>query len=216
MRFGIDAEPGTEALPRRCELQAALAVAHEASLLEALEHEDTQFAREVVVADARLAQRRLARARLEPHGAGAIRHAHDALQQLGNVVVGEAEVAVSPLALDRDEAAVHELGQVRARGLLGDVGHLGELGRGERLAAHERREDVGARAVADERCDADYVGSILHASMLPRFVPARFGARRTIVVPTRAIVDACPSPASSVTGSTPSSAKPSASTRAAG
>src|SRR5688572_14573221 len=216
MRFGIDAERGTETLARRGELQAALAMAHESPLLETLEHEDPELAREVVVADARLAQRRLARARLQPHGARAVRHAHHALQQLGDVVVGEAEVAVASLALDRDEAAFHEFRQMCACGLLGDVGHLGELGCGERLAAHQCREDVGARTVADERRDADDVRSVLHAGMLSRFAPARFGAGRTIAVAGPAIVHACPSRASSATASTPSSARPSASTRAAG
>jgi hypothetical protein len=45
-------------------------------------------------------------------------------------------------------------------------GDLGQLGRGERLAAEERGEDPGARAIADQLGDTDDVGAVLHGSML--------------------------------------------------
>ena len=45
---------------------------------------------------------------------------------------------------------------------LADVRDPGELGGGERLAAQERREDIGAGAIADQRGDSGDSGTVLH------------------------------------------------------
>ena len=62
---------------------------------------------------------------------------------------------------------------MRADRLLGDAGDVGQLGRGQRLAGHQCREDLGARVVADQRGDADDAGTDLHGSMLAE--PSRAG-----------------------------------------
>jgi hypothetical protein len=43
--------------------------------------------------------------------------------------------------------------------LRGDAGLGGQLGRGQRLAAHQRHQHVGAGGVADQRGDAGNVGT---------------------------------------------------------
>jgi fructose-1,6-bisphosphatase/sedoheptulose 1,7-bisphosphatase-like protein len=62
----------------------------------------------VVVADARLAQVRGRGAGAKPDGARALGNAEKAFEELGDVVVGEAEVAVAPLLFEREEAALDE------------------------------------------------------------------------------------------------------------
>ena len=107
---------------------------------------------------------RVARTGLEPQRPGAIGDAEEAFQQLRDVVVGEPEVAMAPLLLHGDELRIHEPGEVHARRLLGHVGHARKLRSRERLAAQERGEDLGARAIADERRDDGDVGTVFHAS----------------------------------------------------
>src|SRR6185312_21871 len=112
--------------------------------------------------DAGLAQVGIARARAKAQRPGAIGDAEEAFQELRDVLVGEPEVAMPSLLLHGDELRAGKAREVRARGLLGDIGHARGLGGGERLAAQERGEDLGARAIADQRGDAGNVGAILH------------------------------------------------------
>src|SRR5215831_4974099 len=121
-----------------------------------------------------------------------------------------------PLILDAEELAVDELREMRAHRLLCDAGDFCELGRGQRLASHQRSEDLGARVVADQRGDADDARPVFHGSILiePYAIRNRVVSRliqRTIREPCR-----WQSPASSVTRSIRSSARRSANMRRTG
>jgi hypothetical protein len=59
-----------------------------------------------------------------------------------------------PALLDHgQEAAVHQLGEMRARRGRRHAGNVGELARGQRAAVGQRIEHVGARRLADQRRD---------------------------------------------------------------
>src|SRR3546814_960945 len=75
----------------------------------------------MVVADARLAQRRFARARTQTHGTDAIGDTHQAFQKLRNVALGEPEVAMTSLRFNREELGVEQFRQMGTRSLLGDA-----------------------------------------------------------------------------------------------
>jgi hypothetical protein len=162
----VDAEILEEAAPFRGDLDSGAAIAQELVAQQAIENAYPQFPGEVVVADAGAPQRRLARPRPHANGAGAVGDAHQRLQQLRDVGSGKLEVAVPPLLLHGDEARIDQLRKVGARGLLGNAGFAGELGRGQRLARDQRREDVGARPLAHQRGDASDVRAVFHGSIV--------------------------------------------------
>jgi hypothetical protein len=172
-RLEVDAESGAEAVAGRRELRPAVDRAQQLSLIETLVHQDAEFSGQVVVAHARLAQRRLARARADAHGARPIRDTHQALEQMRDVRVREPEVAMPALALDGDQPRSDELRKVTADRLLGDTRDVDELRRGQRLAGHQRGEDFRARMIADQRGDADDAGSVFHGSLLTEPLSAR-------------------------------------------
>ena len=120
----------------------------------------------MVVADPRAAQRRILRPGAHAHVAGARGQAREALQHAGDVGIGEAVVAVAALLFRLDQAAGLELGEMRTRGLRRDAGLLRQLARGQRAAAHQRGQHVGARGIADQRGDHGDVGTCFHASMI--------------------------------------------------
>ncbi|MEY9273749.1 hypothetical protein ABIE90_003646 [Bradyrhizobium diazoefficiens] len=124
-----------------------------------VEHLHAEIAGEMIVADARAPQRRILRSRAHAHVAGASGEARKPFEHAGNVVVGEAVVAMPALLLRLDQPAGLELRKVRARRLRRDAGLLRELARGQRASVHQRREHVGAGGVADQRSDHGDVGS---------------------------------------------------------
>src|SRR5258706_13615756 len=97
-RREVDADLAAILPALRGELEPGVGRAHELPLLEAIEREHAEIAREVVVADARLAQRRLARARAHAHPAHPIRDAHQALEEIPHAARRRAEIAMAPLA----------------------------------------------------------------------------------------------------------------------
>ena len=165
-RIDVDAELAAEALAVRCQFERCAAGAQPAPSVETVEHQHTEIACEMVVTDPRLAQSGLARARANPHGAGAVRDTHQAFQEIRDVAIGEPEVAVPPLVLDGKQLRVDQLREMRAHRLLGDAGEAGELGRSQRFAPHQRGEDLGARVIADQRSDADDARPVFHGSIL--------------------------------------------------
>src|SRR5690606_32627224 len=79
---------------------------------EAVEEAHAELASEMVVAHARLARRRLARAEAKRRRARARGDAHERREEPRHVAIGEAEVAVAPLAFDGEETRVEELRQM--------------------------------------------------------------------------------------------------------
>ena len=99
--------------------QAATMKAARAGLPKGAPDRAQPLAGQVVVAGARVAQRRLARAAAQAHGAGAKGHAHQAFQQLGHIVPRQPVVAVPALRRHGDQVGVHQPREVRAHGRLG-------------------------------------------------------------------------------------------------
>src|SRR6516164_11837526 len=78
-RVDVDSELPAETLAVGSQFQRRAAGTQPAPPIETVEHQHAEVAGEMVVADACLAQRGLARARANAHGAGAIRDTHQAL-----------------------------------------------------------------------------------------------------------------------------------------
>ena len=126
----------------------------------------------MVVADPRFSQRRLARAGHQSRRPAAEGDAGQRFEGVRHLVVGEAEVAVPALRFHGQQLGLEQLAQVRARCLPGDAGGLGQLGGGERAAAEQGGQHLGARRLADETGDAGDVGAVPHGRQ------SRRGARR--------------------------------------
>src|SRR5260370_22242392 len=73
---------------------------------------------------------------------------------------------MAALLLDIEEAGILKLAEMPARRRKHDARLLGELGRGERLAVHERREHVGARRSSQQRSNGRDVRSVFHSLTL--------------------------------------------------
>src|SRR5260370_10394436 len=73
---------------------------------------------------------------------------------------------MAALLLDIEEAGILKLAEMPARRRKHDARLLGELGRGERLAVHERREHVGARRISQQRRNCRDVRSVFHSLTL--------------------------------------------------
>src|SRR4051794_11682803 len=155
-----------EALALRRQLDLLLLLPDQVLRAQGVEHLHAEIAGEMIVADPRAPQRRILRPGAHAHMAGPCGEARKAFQHAGDVVVGEAVVAVAALLLRLDQAAGLELGKMRARGLRRDAGLLRQLARGERAAVHQCREHVGACGIADERSDHGDVRTGFHASMV--------------------------------------------------
>ena len=125
---------------------------------------DAQLARQMVIAGSGEAQRLVADgARLVARRHLERRHGDQALQHVCDQRRGDAVVAKATLRIDRDEAGLDQLQQVLAGRRPRDARQEGEFARGELLTAHQRRQDGGARGVADQGCDLDHVGGGDHA-----------------------------------------------------
>lgn len=98
----------------------------QALLRQAIEHQHGELAGEMVVAHPSLAQSWLAGTGAQAHGTRPVRHAHQALQQVRDIAIRQVEIAVASLCLHRQETRIDKVGEVRADGLLGDIGNLRE------------------------------------------------------------------------------------------
>src|SRR5438094_1316159 len=120
----------------------------------------------MVVANARESQRRLARAGAKPDGTGTIGDTHQIFEQFADIAIGETKVAMSSLALDREQSRIDELGKMSADRLFGNARNVGELGCRQSLAADQRGKHVCAGMISDQRRDAHDVRAVFHGSML--------------------------------------------------
>src|SRR5205085_2623126 len=135
-------------------------------LLHAVEHLHAEIAGEMVVANPRPAQRRILRSRADAHMTGTRSEARKPFEHAGDTGAGETLIAMAALPLRLDQAADLEFRQMRTRGLRRDAGFLRELARGQRAAAHQRREHVGTRGIADQGGDHGDIGTCFHASTI--------------------------------------------------
>ncbi len=112
-----------------------------------IENGYTELSGEVIVAEARLAQRRIKTAALRlPVGP-----VGEPLDHLGDLARGDAEEAMATLVLDGEQAAVDEPRQMGARGLRRGTGQEGKLARRPPAAIREVKQNGGAHRIADER-----------------------------------------------------------------
>ena len=88
-----------------------------------------EFASEVVVADAGVAERGFLRTGARAQRLGARGDTHQCFEQASNVRVGEAVVAMTPLRFSCDEASRGELVEMRTCRLLGDASFEREFAR---------------------------------------------------------------------------------------
>src|SRR5499427_1779084 len=120
----------------------------------------------MIVADAGTPQFRVAWADSHPHVPGPRRNSHQTFEDAGDIGTGQAEIAVAALLFGIDDAGILELAEVPARSREHDASLLGELGRGERPAVHERGQHIGTRRVSQQRRDGGDVRSIFHSLTL--------------------------------------------------
>jgi hypothetical protein len=81
-------------------------------------------------------------------------------------MIRQSVVTMTALAFDGEQLCAEQLGKMGADRLLGDVRHLRKLRGGERLIAEQRRQNIRARAIADERGNANDVRPVLHGSIV--------------------------------------------------
>jgi hypothetical protein len=107
-----------------------------------------EHAGDVVITGPRQPQARSAAAKMRSAKFGRSKQGHR-LDHLRDLQRGDPIVAVAALRLDRDEAEIEELGQVRARRRRGDMRGIGKLLGGECTPVHERHHHAGTGRVAD-------------------------------------------------------------------
>ena len=134
------------------ELRIVAAARAKRPLHEAIEQLHAHFAGEMVVADARLAQRGIGGPGARAQMAGARAATPIIFSSISATsCIGEPKIAMASLFHGGDQAAGLQLGQMGTRRLRGDARFVGELAGGQRLAAHQRRQHVGARGIAGQR-----------------------------------------------------------------
>src|SRR5262249_51078072 len=146
--------------------QRTTATGEQAALYEPVEHSDREIACKMVIAGARLAQFGIARTGADAGVAGAGSKRNQPFKRARDVGVGEAEIAVPPLAFDRDKSGIFELGEMPAGGREHEARFLGKLGCRERGTGHQRHEHIGTSRIADQRRDDRDVGSFLHSLII--------------------------------------------------
>ena len=104
----IDAELIAELVTASRKREAGAAGFQYTLLFERIEREHAKLAGQMVVADARESQRRLAWARAKANRAGSIRDAHQIFEQLADIAVGESKVAMTSLVFDREQSRIDE------------------------------------------------------------------------------------------------------------
>ena len=125
---------------------------------------DAEHAGDVVVTGAGVTQLVVEmRFRLEPRRAFE-RDVHDAFQHLPDMRPGQAVIAVAALLHRHQKPRRGELAEMAAGGLRRHAGGKRQLGRGQRAAAEQRAQDIGAGRIADQSRDFGHLRCIRHAS----------------------------------------------------
>ena len=109
-----------------------------------------------------MAQLGIARPGPRAHVPGARRQGTEGLDRHGHIRIGEADIAVASLVLDRDETVPLQPREMAARSRERDPGLGGELGRREGEPAQERHQHRGAGGIADQRGNDRDVGAFTH------------------------------------------------------
>jgi len=151
--------------------QIAIAPCQPARAEQGFQYPYAHLAREMIVTDTRFPQGRFGRTGPRAEVPCPRRHAGHLLQHLRDVVVREAEIAVAALAEARDQPARFQFGEMRAGGLWGDAGLVCQLARRQCLAAHQRRQHVGAGRIARQRRHRRDARTFLHTSTLNEPLP---------------------------------------------
>jgi hypothetical protein len=108
--FDIEAGLGEKAPAFGGHAQLAVSAGEQTAPDKAVEHCYREITRQMIIAGARVTQFRIARSGADPQMTGASRHRHQRLERCGNVGIGEPEVAMPALTLDRDKPRALEPG----------------------------------------------------------------------------------------------------------
>src|SRR6185437_11228995 len=172
-RREIDAEPVEEIDALLSDLAAIVAEHDMATSDQRIGQPDTEAAGEMVVAGARVAQRRV-----EPAGRPMARRAvdrngHDSLDHAADRRRRQPVVAVPTLLLWHQQPRLGQLGEMAAGGLRRDAGGIGELAGGEGAPVHQGAQHIGTGRVADQRGDLGDLHAFAHASDPSADLPSR-------------------------------------------
>ncbi len=110
-------------------------------------------------------------------------HRHDGFQHFGNVLARDAVIAMPALFHAGNQAGLGQLAEMAARGLRRDAGGMRQFTGGERAAAHQRGQHVGAGRIADQRGNFGHLVREHARKVRPRSAhckPGRYGQYRTI------------------------------------
>ncbi len=111
----VDAKSGKEPLSLLRDMQSFVASGKEPFGAQVIEHAYAGVPGKVVVANARLAQHRIFRTRPQTQIPGARRKPHQTFEHVGDVGIGQSEVAVTPLLAQRDQTCGAKFREVAAR-----------------------------------------------------------------------------------------------------
>jgi hypothetical protein len=140
---------------------------------------DAEHAGDVVVTGAGVTQLVVeTRFRLEPRRAFE-RDVHDAFQHLPDMGTGQAVIAMAALLHRHQKPRRGELAEMAAGGLRRHAGGKGQLGGGQRAAAEQRAQDIGAGRIADQSRDFGHLRCVRHPSNMD--AAARHGYRQCFV-----------------------------------
>lgn len=140
---------------------------------------DPHIAREMVVANARLAQRRLFRSRPKPRCSGLFGEAQQRFERFTDVGASEHIISVTTRLAAFDQAAIAKLPDVKAGGLQGDARFLGQFAIGERPARQQGRQHRAPRGIGDQRGYDREIRPKLHRAILAA-LPAKPNAQATV------------------------------------
>src|SRR5512132_2583342 len=134
-RPDIDAEVFAKFAAATRELEAVDARLQYTLFFERIERKDAKLTGQMVVANAGESQRRLARTGAKANRAGSVGNLHQIFEELADIAIGEAKVAMASLIFDGKQTRIDKLRQMSADRLFGDARDLCELCRRERLTA---------------------------------------------------------------------------------
>ncbi len=123
-----------------------------------------RFSGEMIVAEACLAHGGIARAgacALEAYARG---ETHQRFDRLGDIGTRQVVVAMPPLHENDQQARIQQPGQMPGGRWRRNACFGSTFPGGQRLASHERRENVGARGITDQRRQGGDVRTVLHGA----------------------------------------------------
>lgn len=163
---GINSELPEQALTLRSQLKSGDGRSQRVFFQQPLVDGHSDLAGKVVIANPRFSHGRLARTRTSPQRACPEGDPHQRFEQVRDILVGEAEISMPPLAFDPYQSRVDELREMGADCLLGYARQRGKFRSGKRPIRQQGSKNLRPRMVPDERRDTDDIRAVFHCSMV--------------------------------------------------